>query len=397
LFGEICSLRCPNRSKSACKLSSHVTSRPECARRLFDGNVPSGGGLSSSAAMTCTSVIAALKAFGALDRFTKQRITNLAVSAEHLCSISCGGMDQAASIFGQRGGMAHVDFVPELTASPLKLPASPSVDLVVSNSLVVADKHLTSKFNYNLRLVEVRVAAALLAKHLKLDLPIPTTLRRVQLARNKGKQPETTAMAIEELEGLLEEAKTALGAYEEGITWDEVLHQLGDLTQDQFKQRFHPSFEIETERLQVMKRARHSLNEAKRVLQFKQLLETPDGTDEDGRMQRLGELMYASHASCRDDYACSCPELDQLVDLGRTAGSLGSRVAGAGFGGSVVHLVLSKDVRFPSYGARCLPPLQVPTLIQTLREEYYNGLSVATVNEALFSSVPGTGAFVLQA
>lgn len=40
--------------------------------------------------------------------------------------------------------------------------------------------------------------------------------------------------------------------------------------------------------------------------------------------------MMKSHASCRDDYECSHPDLDELVEVAVTAGALGSRLTGAG-------------------------------------------------------------------
>ena len=50
--------------------------------------------------------------------------------------------------------------------------------------------------------------------------------------------------------------------------------------------------------------------------------------------------MIASHASLRDDYAVSTPELDTLVDIALTTpGVLGARLTGAGFGGCAVALV----------------------------------------------------------
>jgi galactokinase len=49
--------------------------------------------------------------------------------------------------------------------------------------------------------------------------------------------------------------------------------------------------------------------------------------------------MYASHASLRDDYEVSTPELDFLVETARgLTGVYGSRMTGAGFGGSTVTL-----------------------------------------------------------
>ena len=58
----------------------------------------------------------------------------------------------------------------------------------------------------------------------------------------------------------------------------------------------------------------------------------------DGDIQALGTLFAASHASLRDDYAVSTPELDALVAALVEAGAIGARLTGAGFGGAVVSL-----------------------------------------------------------
>jgi galactokinase len=59
----------------------------------------------------------------------------------------------------------------------------------------------------------------------------------------------------------------------------------------------------------------------------------------------LGRLMNGSHASLRDDYEVSSPELDHLVDVAqRTEGVLGARLTGGGFGGSVIVLVKTPNV-----------------------------------------------------
>jgi galactokinase len=56
-------------------------------------------------------------------------------------------------------------------------------------------------------------------------------------------------------------------------------------------------------------------------------------------LMRLGELFYASHASMRDDYQVSVPEIDLLVELARAEPAVfGARLTGGGFGGSVVML-----------------------------------------------------------
>ena len=77
--------------------------------------------------------------------------------------------------------------------------------------------------------------------------------------------------------------------------------------------------------------ARHVVTENARVLAFADALRG-------GRLDELGPLLLASHASLRDDFAVSTPELDALVDAFVAAGALGARLTGAGFGGCVVAL-----------------------------------------------------------
>jgi galactokinase len=81
------------------------------------------------------------------------------------------------------------------------------------------------------------------------------------------------------------------------------------------------------------RRARHVVTEDQRVLDAVEAMK-------DGDLERLGGLFYESHASQRDDFQVSVPEIDLLVDL--TADDplvYGARLTGGGFGGSVVLLV----------------------------------------------------------
>jgi galactokinase len=78
-------------------------------------------------------------------------------------------------------------------------------------------------------------------------------------------------------------------------------------------------------------RARHVVSENERVLQAAGALRAGD-------VAALGPLLDASHASLRDDYEVSTPELDALVNALRDAGALGARLTGAGFGGCVIAL-----------------------------------------------------------
>lgn len=83
--------------------------------------------------------------------------------------------------------------------------------------------------------------------------------------------------------------------------------------------------------------ARHVVSENQRVLEFVAALRAGD-------LARCGQLMGASHASLRDDFRVSTPELDALVDALVHAGAYGARLTGAGFGGCVVALVPAQSV-----------------------------------------------------
>ncbi len=81
-----------------------------------------------------------------------------------------------------------------------------------------------------------------------------------------------------------------------------------------------------------LKRARHVVSENARVLQAV-------GALENGDFDEFGRLMYASHASLRDDYEVSTRELDAFVEVSEEHGARGARLTGAGFGGCAIALV----------------------------------------------------------
>jgi galactokinase len=80
------------------------------------------------------------------------------------------------------------------------------------------------------------------------------------------------------------------------------------------------------------RRARHVVRENGRVLEVVRVLNL-------GRPDRIGPTLTASHASLRDDYQVSAAELDLAVEMATTAGALGARMTGAGFGGCALALV----------------------------------------------------------
>ena len=101
--------------------------------------------------------------------------------------------------------------------------------------------------------------------------------------------------------------------------------------------------------LDVLKRARHGITEDARTLEAVDALKARDYT-------KVGALMLRSHASLRDEYEVSCPELDALVEIAMgVSGVFGSRMTGGGFGGCTISLVRKSAV---------------PALLKAIKEEY---------------------------
>jgi galactokinase len=89
---------------------------------------------------------------------------------------------------------------------------------------------------------------------------------------------------------------------------------------------------------ELRRRARHVITETARVREVVALLQ-------EGRYTRIGPVLDASHTSMRDDYEISSPELDAVVAAAQTAGALGARMTGGGFGGSAVALVNADEAQ----------------------------------------------------
>jgi galactokinase len=107
---------------------------------------------------------------------------------------------------------------------------------------------------------------------------------------------------------------------------------------------------------ETFRRVRHVVTENARVQATVTALEA-------GAMKTVGRQLTASHRSMRDDYEITTPALDLAVEAALSAGALGARMTGGGFGGSTITLI---DVRrVPALGtaikdafaaARLAPP-----------------------------------------
>jgi galactokinase len=88
---------------------------------------------------------------------------------------------------------------------------------------------------------------------------------------------------------------------------------------------------------EAVRLVRHVVTEDERVEKVVALLES-------GQTRAIGPVLVAGHASLRDDFRISCPELDLVVDTALASGALGARMTGGGFGGSAIVLAEAADV-----------------------------------------------------
>jgi galactokinase len=118
-------------------------------------------------------------------------------------------------------------------------------------------------------------------------------------------------------------------------------------------------------------RCRHIITENQRVQEAREALLRGD-------MERFGILMIEAHAGMRDDFAASCIEVDELVEIAiRQKGCLGARITGGGFGGCTVNLVQVEEVEH---------------FVDAVRREY---AAKTGIEAECFVSAPSDGAFAL--
>ncbi len=161
-------------------------------------------------------------------------------------------------------------------------------------------------------------------------LPAGTAL----VIADSGVRRSLTTSAYNDRRAACEKAVTLLKPYLPGI------HALRDVTPAQLD-RYADCLPEEVE-----KRARHIVEECARVERALACLESGDA-------RAFGQLMFATHASLRDLYEVSVPELDRLVEVAAgLPGCLGARLTGAGFGGCTLNLVEEK------HAAEFIPRLQ---------------------------------------
>lgn len=258
---------------------------------VVDGDVPLGGGMSSSAALEVATAYAcvlfsaghfSIGAEGAT--LTPMQVAAICQHAEQIASgVQCGILDQAASCLGQPEKAVLLD-CRSLEYRYLPFHA-PGLSLVVIDTGV--RRELASSA-YNERRRQCEEAA---------------TLLREIITRQ---EPDN-------------EAAQAITA-------------LRDISQEQFARYGKELPEV------LRKRAGYVIAEDARVLETVKLLEQ-------NAFEEIGKLLWQSHAGLRDEYEVSCMELDTLVEIARSVqGVLGARMLGGGFGGCTINLVRDEAI-----------------------------------------------------
>ena len=241
---------------------------PPAARVAVTSDVPVGGGLSSSAALECAVLAAALDLAGASGALPASRWPALAQRAENAyVGVPCGIMDQSAATLCREGHALFLD--------------CRSLDT----------DH-----------VPFALAGAGLAV-LVIDTRAPHRLVGGEYAQRR----ETCEAAARTL---------GIAALRDVDDLDAALAALPDDV--------------------TRRRVRHVVTENDRVLRTVERLRA-------GQPEAIGALLDASHASLRDDYEVTVPELDVAAATAGAAGALGARMTGGGFGGCVIALVRAPE------------------------------------------------------
>jgi N-acetylgalactosamine kinase len=331
------------------------------------GDVPTGAGLSSSSALVVASALALMAANGR--ELGPTTFSDLMANSERYVGTAGGGMDQAVCIQAREGHALRIGFYP-LTTRPVRIPDGAAI--VIANSLVTAEKSGAARLKYNRLPLECRIATRVIAGWLARERGCDTS----SVERLADIPSAVTGVEVSELDQMI------LGdiLHDGGYTASELTGLLGmdaaTLDHNVLTLNDGVVFPEPADGFRLRERVRHVLTEADRV---------DDAADalEGGDLARVGNLMNASHASCRDDYHISTVELDTLTEIMREEGAFGARLTGAGFGGCAVALIPVNDT---------------DGFIARVRSRYYDQYLRRTDldTEVIFSTTAGPGARVTK-
>eukprot|EP01084_Bolivina_argentea_P228291 385607_1 len=322
---------------------------------FVDGNIPIGSGLSSSCAFICGCVISLLfsnlsgKDFFALN---KLKICKFCIKCEEYIGIDSIGMNKIICMSANKGYAKYISFIPELKSINIKLPSQLNVCWIISNCLI------KNKFSNDIRMVECRLAAVLLAKLLKLrQWRQILTFKHIQQI-TKMKLDELLFKTMDLLNDnnySIQQIEYELQCKQLGFTLEDLMVGLpkGKIIMNNLR-KLNNKY-----KLALQKRTLHIYSEAHRVIEFKNIcIEYFSDIQYDDEkinlnnnnnnnnisigIKRLGKLMNNSYLSCRDKYECCCDELDELQSLSIDAGAFGSCLIGNKSNTCIISLIKKK-------------------------------------------------------
>ncbi|MCP4643239.1 MAG: galactokinase [bacterium] len=321
-------------------LNDHLNlDRHPGADLLVTGTIPSAAGLSSSSALVVACALAYLHVLEVPlgEDMTRLDLASMLAEAEQYVGTRGGGMDQAIILLGEAGKACKINFYP-LRAE--EVPLFDGYAFVACNSLVKAEKTGDALHRYNAGPLTCRLIRALVEKEAQREFG-----EEIEIARLGDLWYGPLCLTFDEVGALFEAAFPT-----ERTTLAQAQDTLG-MTEAAIRDAWLGSLVEPEGGFRLRARAKHQITEFKRVEVARDMAQTGDAT-------AFGALMNESHTSCAEDYRVSCPELDQLVAAARRAGSLGSRLTGAGFGGCTVNLV---------------PDDRVDAFRDQVTREYYEG------------------------
>src|SRR5262249_34497529 len=146
-------------------LDAGATLPPGGVALRVDGPVPLAAGVSSSSALVVALALAQLGLAGVAPK--PLALAEVLARGERYVGVLSGGMDQAAILLGRPGYVLRLDFFP-LRCRPVAVP--PDAAFIVAHSLEDAAKSGRARGLYNQRVVECRLACAVLAARLQRPL-----------------------------------------------------------------------------------------------------------------------------------------------------------------------------------------------------------------------------------
>jgi len=328
---------------------------------LIDSTIPPRGGASSSSALTVLAG-AAVRMANEVE-FTPAQLAKASAQAEWFCGTRGGAMDHTAICLAQRGHAVHLSYAAD-TAELVPLDVAHYRWVTFFSH--EADKGSHVMLEYNERAAVARVL-------------LPALLADLQAHRAGFR--ETWRAAVQDLQrGAFEPLAECLAELPPVITLAEFARHYPD----NFAkcERLFPAL-VRTRRTELLKladRARHHLGEIERVQLAVTLLRqcASAAAPLDPTMRRLGELLNQSHASLRDWYDVSTPEVEQLRDILMAGPEVyGARLLGGGFGGNVLALTTEEHV------ARLVERVQTEFYAPRGRNGWQEG--------AVMISTPGAG------